>query len=105
MRESEIEAYLVRRVRECGGLCRKVQFIGRRGAPDRVVIYQGLTYWVELKADSGGKVNILQEREHKAMRLKGASVRVLHTKGKVDEFLRQTGLDSRPVNKWSELCE
>lgn len=38
MRESLIEAYLVRRVKELGGEVRKVKWIGRRGAPDRVVM-------------------------------------------------------------------
>ena len=38
MRESSIEDYLVRRVKELGGECRKVQWIGRKGAPDRVVM-------------------------------------------------------------------
>ena len=38
MRESAIEQYLVKRVGELGGEVRKVQWGGRRGAPDRVVM-------------------------------------------------------------------
>ncbi len=38
MRESDIESHLVKRVRELGGECRKVQWIGRHGAPDRLVM-------------------------------------------------------------------
>lgn len=38
MRESEIEAHLVKRVKAEGGEVRKVQWIGRRGAPDRLVL-------------------------------------------------------------------
>lgn len=38
MRESQIEKHLVKRVKELGGECRKVRFIGRRGAPDRLVM-------------------------------------------------------------------
>ncbi|NYT44576.1 VRR-NUC domain-containing protein [Alcaligenaceae bacterium] len=38
MRESEIEDYLVQRVRGMGGEVRKVKWIGRRGAPDRLVM-------------------------------------------------------------------
>lgn len=38
MRESTIEKHLVKRVKALGGEVRKVQWIGRRGAPDRVVL-------------------------------------------------------------------
>lgn len=38
MRESEIEKYLVQRVKALGGEVRKVAWIGRRGAPDRLVM-------------------------------------------------------------------
>jgi hypothetical protein len=41
MRERDIEAYLVKRVQAMGGEVRKVQFIGRRGAPDRLVMLPG----------------------------------------------------------------
>jgi len=33
-----LNAHLVKRVRELGGEVRKVQWIGRRGAPDRLVM-------------------------------------------------------------------
>ena len=38
MRESVIEKYLVQRVKALGGEVRKVNWIGRRGAPDRLVM-------------------------------------------------------------------
>jgi hypothetical protein len=38
VRESDIERHLVKRVKELGGEVRKVQWIGRRGAPDRLVL-------------------------------------------------------------------
>lgn len=38
MRESVVESHLVQRVKQAGGEIRKVQWIGRRGAPDRVVM-------------------------------------------------------------------
>lgn len=41
LRESDIEKYLVKRVKELGGECRKIQFIGRPGAPDRLVMLDG----------------------------------------------------------------
>lgn len=38
MRESDIEKYLVKRVKALGGEIRKVAWIGREGAPDRLVM-------------------------------------------------------------------
>lgn len=38
MRERDIEAHLVKRGKELGGEIRKVKWIGRRGAPDRVLL-------------------------------------------------------------------
>jgi hypothetical protein len=37
-RESVIEKYLVQQVKALGGEVRKVKWIGRRGAPDRIVM-------------------------------------------------------------------
>lgn len=87
MRESDIEQYLVDRVKELGGECRKVKWIGRRGAPDRVVMMQGKgTIWVEVKAP-GGKPKPHQSREHARMRNKGQQVEVVDSFQRVDEVL------------------
>lgn len=92
MREREIERYLVKRVKELGGEVRKVQWIGRRGAPDRLVMlpaewvacidgasradWRKATTWVELKA-SCEKPEPHQLREHARMRRMGQRVVVI----------------------------
>lgn len=86
MRESDIEAHLVKRVQELGGEVRKVRWVGRRGAPDRLVMlpmrYSGIhgdyptTIWVELKAP-GEKAKPHQVREHERMRKMGQRVEVI----------------------------
>lgn len=94
MRESDIEEYLVKRVKELGGECRKVRWIGRRGAPDRVVMLPNdprigqwaRTIWVELKAP-GVKPRPHQDREHKRMRDMGQDVEVVDSFERVDEVL------------------
>lgn len=86
MRESEIEAYLVKRVRELGGEVRKVKWIGRRGAPDRLVMADGSTLWVELKAP-GETCRPHQIREHERMRRMGQRVEVIDSIEGVDEVL------------------
>lgn len=93
MRESTVEAHLVKRVQELGGEVRKVQWIGRRGAPDRLVMlpYEKVvfntTIWVELKAP-GQKAKPHQAREHARMAAMGQRVVVIDTIEGVEELLR-----------------
>lgn len=86
MRESQIEAHLVRRVRELGGEVRKLSWIGRRGAPDRLVMLPGGCIWVELKAP-GAKAKPHQLREHQRMRAMGQIVLVIDSMESVEEWL------------------
>ena len=88
MRERDIEAYLVRRVRALGGEIRKLRWIGRRGAPDRVVMLSGgRLWWIELKRP-GGNAEAHQAREHARMLAMGQRVLVLDTIEKIDGVLR-----------------
>ena len=86
MREKIIEAHLVKRVQSLGGEVRKASWIGRRGAPDRCVMLNGRTIWVELKA-TGKTAEPHQEREHARMRKMGQEVVVLDTIEAVDAFV------------------
>ncbi len=102
MRESVIEHYLVQRAKELGGEVRKVKWIGRNGAPDRLVMLppkteecpqygavsrgDNRTIWVELKAP-GEKCKPHQQREHERMRRMGQRVEVVDSIERVDEVL------------------
>lgn len=102
MRESKIERYLVQRVKALGGEVRKVNWIGRHGAPDRLVMLPvrratnsldcawcnptGQSIWVELKA-TGKVAEPHQVREHKRMRAMGQRVEVVDSFQRVDEVL------------------
>lgn len=98
MRESTIEKHLVNRVVELGGEVRKVKWLGRRGAPDRLVMlpltplsagkpHEGRTIWVELKAP-GEKPEPHQAREHERMRRMGQRVEVIDSIEGVEELLK-----------------
>ena len=77
--EGKIEAYLRRRVLETGGRIRKLSWIGRRGAPDRLIWWPGPRLaFVELKAP-GKKATPQQAREHDRLRADGFSVLVVDT--------------------------
>lgn len=87
MRESEIETYLVLRVKGMGGEVRKVRWVGRNGAPDRLVMLPDRpALWIELKAP-GEKPRPHQVREHERMRRMGQVVAVVDSLDGVDEVL------------------
>ena len=102
MRERDIEAYLVQRVKAMGGEVRKVKWIGRTGAPDRLVMLPAeiihlrsgalwphrpdMTVWVELKAP-GKKAEPHQLREHERMRKMGQRVVVIDSLEGVEALL------------------
>lgn len=86
MRESDIEKYLVERVKALGGEVRKVRWVGRNGAPDRLVMLPGRTVWVELKAP-GEKCRPHQVREHERMRRMGQVVLVVDSLDGVAEVV------------------
>lgn len=97
MIEARVEAKLVREIEAIGGLVRKVKWIGRRGSPDRLVMMNGATVWVELKAP-GKEAEDHQRREHELMRSVGQDVRVIDTLGKVTGFVNEMKghLNARP---------
>lgn len=106
IRERHVEAYLVKRVRELGGEVRKMRWIGRDGAPDRVMMMPGhydpadgkrevapRTIWVEVKNPETIKTfpanahERKQFREHQRMRATGQRVEVVGTFEQVDALL------------------
>ena len=86
VRERDIERALVKRVKAAGGDVRKMMWVGRRGAPDRLVMLPGRNILVELKAP-GGRLSRLQEVEHKRLRAAGFDVRVVWKLEQIDEVL------------------
>lgn len=85
-RESSVENYLVKRVAEIGGETRKLKWIGRRGAMDRLVLYRG-AHFVELKRPKGGKLSAQQATEYETFTRLNVSIHIVNTKAKVDEFI------------------
>lgn len=103
--EKHIEARLVQRVEELGGECRKVKWIGRNSAPDRLVMlpssfhlamdrYDPRPIWVELKAPGKGATfpanahEHAQHREHERMRKMGQRVEVIDSYERIEEILK-----------------
>ncbi len=85
IRESDVEDYLKERVHAHGGEVRKLQWIGRRGAPDRLVMLEG-PHFIEMKRP-GEVPEPHQDREHGRMRKHGLQVWVLDSYDAVDIFI------------------
>lgn len=75
MTEAAVEQPVVRRAELAGWFVRKVAWLGRIGAPDRVFIKAGRVVWIEFKRP-GQKLRLAQELEHDRMRAAGAEVYV-----------------------------
>lgn len=87
MKEKVVESYLKEQVEAHGGEIRKVQWVNRRGAPDRLVLLNGV-YFVELKRPKK-ELEAHQEREAKRLRKHGANVQMLDTLEGVDNFIKE----------------
>lgn len=106
--EDDIEKYLVQQVNRIGGEIRKVQWAGRRGAPDRrvmlperrvkhgklIVTVQPDAVWVEVKRPGGiakfpcDERERAQQREHERMRRCGETVLLIDSKLAVDMLMQ-----------------
>lgn len=85
--EKAIEQYLVRKVKELGGVCLKYSNAGMVGYPDRICLLPGSkVFWAELKS-KGGRLGEAQKVRLRQMRRLGHSVYVLRSREDVDEAL------------------
>ena len=86
MLEKQIEAALIRRVKELGGTCEKFVSPGRRSVPDRLVTLPGgRIVFVEVKAPGKGPTE-MQGRDHWRRRKLGCEVVVINSLEDVDAF-------------------
>lgn len=85
--EGKIVAALRREVKLSGGIVRKVEWSGVRGAPDLLVMMNRRHVFVECKAP-GAKPEAHQLREHKRMEeIGGCDVFVIDSLEAVDELV------------------
>lgn len=104
MRECDVERYLVVRVNAYGGEVRKVAWLGRNKAPDRVVMLPWRpAAWFEVKGSDtietfpANEHERGQQREHARLRSVGQPVYVVGTFEQVDAALSEV---SRMGHLW-----
>jgi len=89
LKESSIEARLVRGATRKGWLALKFVSPGNAGVPDRMLIGpDGHVIFVELKTESG-KLSALQSAQIARLRKYRQDVRVLYGAKAVDDFLKE----------------
>jgi Holliday junction resolvase-like predicted endonuclease len=85
--EKHIEAYLVKRVKELGGIAYKFVSPARRGVADRLVVLPGGVVWfVEVKTEKG-RLSPLQKIFAADMERLGQRYACLWNKEQVDAFI------------------
>lgn len=90
LRESDIETYLVQQWECAGGEVRKVKWIGRHSAPDRMLLApNGIIIFVELKKPHE-VVTAKQKREHARLTAVGQKVYVINSLRNVDYLIEKT---------------
>lgn len=87
MQERGLEDKAIKLAQSRGWLVRKVKWLGRRGAPDRVFIKHGITIWVEFK-QLNKDLRVQQNREVTRMRDHGAHVVRIDRLELADEIFR-----------------
>lgn len=94
--EMTIEAELIRRCLDLGGVCEKVTVPGRRGFFDRLVVLPGnWVAFVEVKRPHGGTVAAHQSEYAKRYAGLGARVAIIKNVEQIDELLRDYPLPEK----------
>ena len=86
--ENDVESHLTSECEKAGFLCYKFVCPGYNGVPDRIVIGNGHTVFVELKAP-GEQPRKLQVYRMKEIERRGGHTRVIDTIQKVDDFISE----------------
>lgn len=87
MRESTVEAHLVKQVKAVHGFVRKLKWVGVRGAPDRFIAIPQRGMWLAELKRPGGVLEDHQAREHVRLMKMGIRVVVLDSIEAVDKFM------------------
>lgn len=96
IRESQIEAYLVDKIKAIGGLCWKFVSPNVTGVPDRIILIHGRAYFVEVKTETG-RLEKIQYHRARQIRDCGLSVTVVKSKEQVDQLIERIRDEVRPA--------
>lgn len=88
--EGKIQAYATRQAKKAGFLVRRLQYIGRNGATDLLLVCgYDVTGFCEVKKDEFTDPEPHQIAEHNHLRAHGANVFVVGTRPEVDRMIKR----------------
>ena len=87
-RENKIECYLNDEFTRRGGFTRKWKSPGRNGVPDRICIFKGYIWFIEIKTTDGIN-DKRQTREQKKLIDAGCMVRVVYGMSGVNGLMKE----------------
>lgn len=87
MLERSLERYFAKKSVEIGGKSYKLES-KTNGLPDRILLYRGLCFFVELKTEKG-KLSDLQKLRHEEIKKHFDNVYVLKGKDEIDNFFKE----------------
>ena len=87
--EGKVVQYIIKKARKLGGVTRKVSYEGINGAPDRLVLLQGISFFIEAKGGPNGKLSSAQEREIGLLMRSGLLCFVCYTTTDVDNAFNE----------------
>jgi len=86
MLEQKVEGYLIEECKKIGALCYKIK-LSVKGGPDRLIVFECKSYFVETKRPVGGVLSESQRKLHKAFKEQGVKVYVLSNFKEIDDFI------------------
>lgn len=100
MREKSIEVYLVKAVKQMGGIALKLNSMSMVGLPDRMILLpRGIIFYVETKT-TGKKARLSQLSTHKLLKNLGFDVYVIDTKEQIRVVLKYyAGIQATQLSK------
>lgn len=94
-REAKIEEWLVKQIKDMGGIADKFVSPANPGVPDRLIVMPpGKIYFVELKTEIGRLSNIQKWQRERYAKC-GAEVRVIKGMEQAKEFIKELKKNER----------
>lgn len=100
--EKDIEKYLRARVKELGGIYRKVVYQGRKGSPDDWCFFPGGKLVIVECKGHDGRVDKHQAAEHEELGKMGFNVHVVFSRVDIEKVFLIEGLAEDAVYEGSE---
>lgn len=86
--EKGLENLLVKKVKELGGVTFKFESPGNKGVPDRIILYNGKSYFVEVKNESSNtELRKLQRFQIERIKMQGIYACRIKTKQELEDLL------------------